>query len=92
MARNINRKLLLSEGAKASISEDILSISGAKGELFLNVHDTVKVSLEEDSILFNPKDLEDKTSMFQDQVSLTSSDLKFTLMGLKLIILLYGIF
>ena len=91
MARNINRKLLLSDGAKASIAEDVLSISGAKGELSLNVHDTVKVSLEEDSILFNPKDLEDKTSMFQDQVSLTSLDLKFTLMDLKLIILLYGI-
>ena len=63
MARNINRKLLLSNGAKASIAEDVLSISGAKGELSLNVHDTVKVSLEEDSILFNPKDLENKISV-----------------------------
>ena len=68
MARNINRKLLLSDGAKASIAEDVLSISGAKGELSLNVHDTVKVSLEEDSILFNPKDLENKIS-----VSMTST-------------------
>jgi|TARA_Y100000004_G_scaffold166960_1_gene199163 large subunit ribosomal protein L6 len=68
MARNINRKLPLSDGAKASIAEDVLSISGAKGELSLNVHDTVKVSLEEDSILFNPKDLENKIS-----VSMTST-------------------
>ena len=46
MARNINRKLPLSDGATASLAEDILSISGAKGELSLKVHDTVKVSLE----------------------------------------------
>ena len=74
MARNINRKLLLSDGAKASIAEDVLSISGSKGELSLNVHDAVKVSLEEDSILFNPKDLEDKTS-----VSMTSTMRSLTL-------------
>ena len=74
MARNINRKLLLSGGAKASIAEDVLSISGSKGELSLNVHDTVKVSLEEDSILFNPKDLEDKTS-----ISMTSTMRSLTL-------------
>ena len=74
MARNINRKLLLSDGAKASIAEDVLLISGAKGELSLNVHDTVKVSLEEDSILFNPKDLEDKTS-----ISMTSTMRSLTL-------------
>ena len=53
---------------KTSIAQDVLSISGSKGELSLNVHDTVKVSLEEDSILFNPKDLEDKTS-----ISMTST-------------------
>ena len=68
MARNINRKLLLSDGAKASIVEDVLSISGAKGELSLNVHDTVKVSIEEDSVLFNPKDLEDKTSAIDNKM------------------------
>ena len=74
MARNINRKLPLSDGAKASIVEDVLSISGAKGELSLNVHDTVKVSIEEDSVLFNPKDLEDKTS-----ISMTSTMRSLTL-------------
>ena len=74
MARNINRKLLLSDGAKASIAENVLSISGAKGELSLNVHDAVKVSLEEDSILFNPKYLDDKTS-----ISMTSTMRSLTL-------------
>ena len=74
MARNINRKLHLSDDVKASIVEDVLSISGAKGELSLNVHDTVKVSIEEDSVLFNPKDLEDKTS-----ISMTSTMRSLTL-------------
>ena len=74
MARNINRKLPLPNDAKASLSEDALSITGAKGELTLNVHDAVKVSLEENSILFNPKDLEDKTS-----ISMTSTMRSLTL-------------
>ena len=74
MARNINRKLPLPSDAKASLSEDVLSITGAKGELTLNVHDAVKVSLEENSILFNPKDLEDKTS-----ISMTSTMRSLTL-------------
>ena len=74
MARNINRKLPLPNDAKAALSEDVLSITGAKGELTLNVHDAVKVSLEENSILFNPKDLEDKTS-----ISMTSTMRSLTL-------------
>jgi large subunit ribosomal protein L6 len=74
MARNINRKLPLSSDAKASLSEGVLSITGAKGELTLIVHDAVKVSLEENSILFNPKDLEDKTS-----ISMTSTMRSLTL-------------
>jgi large subunit ribosomal protein L6 len=74
MARNINRKLPLPNDAKASLSEDVLSITGTKGELTLNVHDAVKVSLEENSILFNPKDLEDKTS-----ISMTSTMRSLTL-------------
>ena len=74
MARNINRKLPLPNDAKASLSEDVLLITGTKGELTLNVHDAVKVSLEENSILFNPKDLEDKTS-----ISMTSTMRSLTL-------------
>jgi large subunit ribosomal protein L6 len=74
MAININRKLPLSSDAKASLSEGVLSITGAKGELTLIVHDAVKVSLEENSILFNPKDLEDKTS-----ISMTSTMRSLTL-------------
>ena len=46
MARNINRKLLLSDGAKASLAEDVLSISGSKGELSLNVHNSISFEMK----------------------------------------------
>ena len=74
MARNVNRKILLTNGAKATLAENILTISGAKGELTMNIHNSVNTSIEEDSILFNPKNLKDKTS-----VSMTSTMRSLTL-------------
>ena len=74
MARNVNRKILLTNGAKATLAENILTISGAKGELTMNIHYSVNTSIEEDSILFNPKNLKDKTS-----VSMTSTMRSLTL-------------
>ena len=51
MARNINRKLLLPDGVKASLTGDNLTIAGKKGELNIKVHNLVKVSIEEESLL-----------------------------------------
>ena len=68
MARNINRKLLLPDGVKASLTGDNLTIVGKKGELNIEVHNLVKVSIEEESLLFNPTELENKIS-----ISMTST-------------------
>lgn len=74
MARNVNRKLPLTNNAKATLVENSLTISGAKGELTLNIHHLVNTSVEENSILFNPKNFKDKTS-----ISMTSTMRSLTL-------------
>ena len=67
MARNINRELNLKE-AKAQLEGNKLSISGSKGSLDMSIHNLVKVEINEQSILFNPTDSENKES-----ISMTST-------------------
>ena len=67
MARNINRELNLKE-AKAQLEGNKLSITGSKGSLDMSIHDLVKVEIKDQSILFNPKDSENKES-----ISMTST-------------------
>ena len=67
MARNINRELSLNE-AKAQLEGNKLSITGSKGSLDISIHDLVKVEINDQSILFNPTDSENKES-----ISMTST-------------------
>ena len=67
MARNINRELSLNE-AKAQLDGNKLSITGSKGSLDISIHDLVKVEINDQSILFNPTDSENKES-----ISMTST-------------------
>ena len=54
MARNSKRKINFTEGVKAEVKGQVVTFSGKKGSMDLNVHEQVSIESNEESILFSP--------------------------------------
>ena len=54
MARNSKRKINFTDGVKAEVKGQVVTFSGKKGAMDLNVHEQVSIESNEESILFSP--------------------------------------
>ena len=51
MARNSKRKINFTDGVKAEVKGQVVTFSGKKGAMDLNVHEQVSIESNEESIL-----------------------------------------
>ncbi len=67
MARNSKRPINFSEGVSAQLNGHVVTFSGKKGSMDLNVHEAVNVESNEEFILFSP------ANESKESISLTST-------------------
>ena len=67
MARNTKRPINFSEGVSAQLNGQVVTFSGKKGSMDLNVHEAVIVETNDEFILFSP------ANESKESVSLTST-------------------
>ena len=67
MARNSKRPINFSEGVSAQLNGQVVTFSGKKGSMDLNVHEAVIVETNDEFILFSP------ANESKESVSLTST-------------------
>ena len=67
MARNSKRPINFSEGVSAQLTGQVVTFSGKKGSMDLNVHEAVIVETNDEFILFSP------ANESKESVSLTST-------------------
>ena len=67
MARNSKRPINFSEGVSAQLNGHVVTFSGKKGSMDLNVHEAVIVETNDEFILFSP------ANESKESVSLTST-------------------